>query len=74
MKKARLKQIAALPYRKHGKGVDVLLITSRETKRWIIPKGWRMKGKKDWNAAAREAFEEAGVEGKVPLVVSTFSK
>ena len=65
MKKSRLKQVAALAYRKHGKGVDVLLITSRETKRWIIPKGWPMKGKKDWNAAAREAFEEAGVEGKM---------
>jgi 8-oxo-dGTP pyrophosphatase MutT (NUDIX family) len=59
------KQVAALPYRKHGKGVDVLLVSSRETKRWIIPKGWPMKGKKDWTAAAREAFEEAGVEGKV---------
>ncbi len=59
------KQVAALPYRKHGKGVDVLLVSSRETKRWIIPKGWPMKGKKDWSAAAREAFEEAGVEGKV---------
>ena len=65
MKKSRLKQVAALAYRKHGRGVDVLLITSRETKRWIIPKGWPMKGKKDWNAAAREAFEEAGVEGKM---------
>jgi 8-oxo-dGTP pyrophosphatase MutT (NUDIX family) len=67
MKKNRKlqKQIAALPYRRHGKGVDVLLITSRETRRWVIPKGWPMKGKKDWNAAAREAFEEAGVEGKV---------
>ena len=65
MKKARLKQVAALPYRKHGKGVDVLLITSRETKRWVIPKGWPMKGKKDWDAAATEAFEEAGIEGTI---------
>ena len=65
MKKARLKQVAALAYRKHGKGVDVLLITSRETKRWVIPKGWPMKGKKDWDAAATEAFEEAGIEGTI---------
>ena len=65
MKKARLKQVAALPYRKRGKGVDVLLITSRETKRWVIPKGWPMKGKKDWDAAATEAFEEAGIEGTI---------
>jgi len=65
VKKKPEKQVAALPYRKHGKGVDVLLVSSRETKRWIIPKGWPMKGKKDWSAAALEAFEEAGVEGKV---------
>ena len=65
MKKARRKQVAALPYRKRGKGIDVLLITSRETKRWVIPKGWPMKGKKDWNAAATEAFEEAGIEGTI---------
>ena len=65
MKKARRKQVAALPYRKRGKGVDVLLITSRETKRWVIPKGWPMKGKKDWDAAATEAFEEAGIEGTI---------
>jgi 8-oxo-dGTP pyrophosphatase MutT (NUDIX family) len=65
LKKKIERQVAALPYRKHGKGVDVLLVTSRETKRWIIPKGWPMKGKKDWNAAAMEAFEEAGVEGRI---------
>jgi 8-oxo-dGTP pyrophosphatase MutT (NUDIX family) len=58
-------QVGALPYRKHGRGVDVLLVSSRETRRWIIPKGWPMKGKKDWAAAAQEAFEEAGVEGDI---------
>ena len=65
MKIPRYKQVAVLPYRKHGKGIDVLLITSRETKRWVIPKGWPMDGMKDWDAAATEAFEEAGVEGEV---------
>ena len=66
MKKRKLqKQIAALPYRRDGKGIEVLLITSRETRRWVIPKGWPMRGKKDWHAAALEAFEEAGVEGKI---------
>lgn len=59
------KQIAALPYRKRGRSIEVLLITSRETRRWVIPKGWPMKGKKDWNAAAQEAFEEGGIEGRV---------
>jgi len=59
------KQIAVLPYRRSGKTLEVLLITSRETKRWVIPKGWPMKGKKDWNAAATEGFEEAGLKGEV---------
>jgi 8-oxo-dGTP pyrophosphatase MutT (NUDIX family) len=41
----------------------VLLVTSRETKRWVIPKGWPMKGRKPYEAAAQEALEEAGVAG-----------
>ncbi|PWE52956.1 DNA mismatch repair protein MutT [Metarhizobium album] len=45
--------------------VDVLVITSRDTGRWVIPKGWPMKGKKPWQAAAIEALEEAGVRGVV---------
>ena len=59
------KQIAALPYRKHGEGIEVLLITSRETRRWVIPKGWPMRNLSDHNAAKQEAFEEAGIEGKI---------
>lgn len=63
--KEELKQVAALPFRiKDGK-VEVLLVTSRETKRWLIPKGWPMKGKKPHKAAAREAEEEAGVKGSI---------
>jgi 8-oxo-dGTP pyrophosphatase MutT (NUDIX family) len=42
----------------------VMLVTSRETRRWVIPKGWPMKGKKNWAAAAQEAKEEAGIIGK----------
>jgi 8-oxo-dGTP pyrophosphatase MutT (NUDIX family) len=42
-----------------------LLVTSRETKRWIIPKGWPIKGLKPSKAAAREAYEEAGVRGRI---------
>jgi 8-oxo-dGTP pyrophosphatase MutT (NUDIX family) len=41
------------------------LITSRDTGRWVIPKGWQMAGKSDCDAAAIEAWEEAGVEGTV---------
>lgn len=59
------RQIAALPYRKHGGRVEILLITSRETKRWVIPKGWPMAGRTDYTAAKQEAFEEAGIEGRI---------
>lgn len=44
---------------------DVVLITSRGTGRWVIPKGWPMAGKTLPAAAATEAWEEAGVEGHV---------
>ncbi|MEJ1933950.1 NUDIX hydrolase [Nostoc sp. NIES-2111] len=58
-------QLAALPYRRVEDGVEVLLVSSRETKRWIVPKGWPMPGRKNHKAAAIEAWEEAGVRGKV---------
>ena len=57
-------QYAALPYRQ-AEGLEVLLLTSRDTRRWVIPKGWPMKGKRPHAAAAREALEEAGVTGHV---------
>lgn len=63
---AQRRQIAALPYRKTSAGeVEILLITSRETGRFVVPKGWPMKGLSDPDAAAREAYEEAGVVGKI---------
>jgi 8-oxo-dGTP pyrophosphatase MutT (NUDIX family) len=59
-------QAAALPWRRRPDGAaEVLLITSRETRRWVIPKGWPIKGLTSAQSAAREAFEEAGVEGDV---------
>jgi 8-oxo-dGTP pyrophosphatase MutT (NUDIX family) len=42
-----------------------MLVTSRRTKRWIIPKGWPMRSKAPHLAAAQEALEEAGVVGRV---------
>lgn len=62
----RKKQVAALPVRitKSGK-VRVMLVTSRETKRWVTPKGWPMDGKSLWRAAEIEALEEAGIEGRI---------
>ena len=59
-------QFAALPWRIGADGeVEVLMITSRETRRWVIPKGWPIKAMSSAKSAAREAFEEAGVIGKI---------
>jgi 8-oxo-dGTP pyrophosphatase MutT (NUDIX family) len=63
---AKRVQYAALPYRMNDRTQpEVMLVTSRETRRWIIPKGWPHKGKAPHRSAAREAFEEAGVIGAV---------
>jgi 8-oxo-dGTP pyrophosphatase MutT (NUDIX family) len=62
---AKNHQVAALPWRKTGNGIEILLVTTRTTKRWVVPKGWTMDGKADHEAAAIEAFEEAGVCGTV---------
>ncbi len=56
-------QYAALPYRVDGARVRILLITSRRSRRWIIPKGWPIEGLKPHEAAAAEAAEEAGIVG-----------
>lgn len=60
-------QYAALCYRMRKKDtvLDILMITSRDTGRWVIPKGWPMQGKRAHEVAEREAFEEAGVSGRV---------
>lgn len=64
--KAFRQQYGALCFRyaQDGSDIEVLVITSRESRRWIIPKGWPMNGKKPYEAAAIEAWEEAGVRGK----------
>lgn len=56
-------QYGALAWRRHDGAAQVLLITSRETRRWTIPKGWPDKRLSPADAAAREAHEEAGVSG-----------
>lgn len=55
-------QVAALCYRETANGKEVLMITSRDTGRWILPKGWPMRGKSEAEAAVQEAWEEAGVK------------
>lgn len=61
---AARQQFAALPFR-DADGLQVMLVTSRETRRWVLPKGWPIKGLKPHSVAAREALEEAGLTGKV---------
>ncbi|MEM7471978.1 MAG: NUDIX hydrolase [Pseudomonadota bacterium] len=57
-------QFGALCYRVLNNETQVLLVTSRTRGRWIIPKGWPMEGATPAEAAATEAYEEAGVQGK----------
>jgi 8-oxo-dGTP pyrophosphatase MutT (NUDIX family) len=70
-------QYAALPWREGATGIEILLITSRETRRWVIPKGWPMITLAAHDAAAQEAFEEAGVRGAIgqtPIGVFRYRK
>lgn len=71
------KQSAVLPYRKSDGVLEVLLITSRRKKRWIIPKGIKEPHLSPQHSAAKEALEEAGLEGKVshhPIGTYQFQK
>jgi 8-oxo-dGTP pyrophosphatase MutT (NUDIX family) len=69
------RQIAALPVRQRDDGfLHVLLVTSRETGRWVIPKGWPWPDREEWMSAAEEAREEAGVIGRThPASIGTFT-
>lgn len=58
-------QAAALPWRRGPDGVEVMLITSRDSRRWVLPKGWPEKNEDLFQAAEREAGEEAGIKGAV---------
>ncbi len=62
LRRPRECQVAALCCREGKDGLQVLLITSRDTGRWILPKGWLMEGKSAAEAAREEAWEEAGVK------------
>jgi len=64
-KPEKKKQYAALAWRHSGRGREVLLISSRDTGRWVIPKGWPNKGLSPAQTAAREAYEEAGLGGQI---------
>ena len=59
---------AAIPWRRAGIGIEVLLITGRSSGKWTIPKGWPMLLRSLADAALEEAYEEAGVRGRVAPV------
>ncbi len=59
-------QFAALPCRIAADGSrQIMLLTSRDTGRWVIPKGWPIAGLKPREVAVREAYEEAGLRGRL---------
>jgi 8-oxo-dGTP pyrophosphatase MutT (NUDIX family) len=67
-------QYGCLCYRVERGQLQILLITSRDTGRWLIPKGWPMRGREPAETAAAEAWEEAGAKGVVsPEVVGLFT-
>jgi 8-oxo-dGTP pyrophosphatase MutT (NUDIX family) len=72
-----LRQAGVIPFRVRRCGLEVLLITSRDTGRWVIPKGNVEPGRTARQTAKREAYEEGGVRGKVqsvPLGMYTYDK
>ncbi len=71
--KAERVQFAALAYLIDEEGPKYLIVTSRRTGRWIFPKGQLEAGEAGWEAAAREAFEEAGVVGEgLPRIIGRY--
>lgn len=71
------RQSGAIPLLGTGLAMRVVLITSRETKRWVIPKGWIEPNEPPHRSAAREAFEEAGLSGEAegePIGAYTYGK
>ena len=65
-KKATRAQFGAIPYRISDTGdLEILLVTTRSTGRWMIPKGWPIEGLTGPESAKQEAFEEAGVRGTI---------
>tara|TARA_R110000787_G_scaffold33485_12_gene87750 strand:+ start:2101 stop:2559 length:459 start_codon:yes stop_codon:yes gene_type:complete len=78
LKRPKKLQVAALCHRGDGDAREYLLVTSRDTGRWIIPKGWPIRGLKSNEAALQEAWEEAGVRNSrataEPVGTYTYNK
>ncbi len=65
IKQGRGRQFAALPLTQKDGETMVMLVTTRETVRWVLPKGWAEKGLSGPELAAKEAYEEAGIKGEI---------
>ncbi len=70
--RSETRQVAALPWRRGEAGLEILMITSRETRRWVIPKGGRMAGKTDAEAAAQAAADSVH-EADLALLIRDFA-
>jgi 8-oxo-dGTP pyrophosphatase MutT (NUDIX family) len=67
-------QFGALCWRVRKDRIEVLLVHTRRRKRWIVPKGWPVEGQTPAQTAATEAYEEAGILGKVaPICIGLYS-
>jgi len=75
--KCDYRQTSAVPFRVHDGTTEILIVTNRSGNRWIVPKGLLEPDLTPWGTAALEAFEEAGVEGRVdetPVGEYTYEK
>ncbi len=68
------RQCAAVPVIGSGANMRVVLVTTRRSRRWVVPKGWIEPGEEPHSSAAREAFEEAGLAGEVdPVQIGAYA-
>lgn len=71
--KALRRQSAALPVIGRGAALRVVLVTSRQTRRWVVPKGWIEPEEPPHLSAMREAYEEAGLRGEaLPVALGRY--
>lgn len=68
-------QVAALCWREAGEGIEILLVSSLTTQRWILPKGWPKDGRDGGGTALEEAWEEAGIRilGEPPVGIGRYT-
>ena len=69
-----IEQSGVIPYRLEQGKIEILLVSSRKKKRWVIPKGIIEPDLTPQDSAAKEALEEGGILGEVlPESVGTYT-